>query len=315
MTNSTNATETTSWSTLPAILDIVYLALNIFLSITATVGNALVLIALYKVSSIYPPTKWLFGCLAITDLCVGLTSQPLYTIYILRRNVFNEDDIKTFFYVREFVFLVLFIVSVLTSTTISVDRLLALSLRQRYRHVVTLRRVRVVIGCVWSLAVLYDALYTAAQIFFLDINTIKSFICTTVGLIIISIVISTFCYIKIFVALRHQQAQLEDHVQPGQLNGGRNSLNIARYKKTVWSIAWVQLTLLTCFAPYVIFVLIWLYGNIADFFLTVDDIVDTNRFSISLLYLNSSLNPILYCWRIRDVRQEVKNILRKCAPC
>ena len=77
----------------------------------------------------------------------------------------------------------------------------------------------------------------------------------------------------------------------------------------------MQLALFTCFAPYVILVLIWLYGNKADFYLTVDDIIDTERFSISLLYLNSSLNPILYFLRIRDVRQEVKNILRKCVPC
>ena len=229
MANSTNATETTSWSTLPAVIDIVYLALNIFLSITATVGNAMVLIALYKVSAIHPPTKRLFGCLAVTDLCVGFISQPLYTIFILRRDDINKNDIKTFFHVYEFCFLVFFIVSVLTATAITVDRLLALLLRLRYRHVVTLRRVRVVIGCVWSLAVLYDAFYTAAKIFFLDINTMESFVCTFVGLIIISIVISTFCYTKIFVALRHQQAQM--HAQPGQLNGARNRLNIERSRR------------------------------------------------------------------------------------
>ena len=47
-------------------------ALNIFLSITATLGNALILIALHKVSSIYPPRKLFFRCLAVTDLEVGL---------------------------------------------------------------------------------------------------------------------------------------------------------------------------------------------------------------------------------------------------
>ena len=45
-------------------------ALNIFLFITASLSNAVILIALHKVTSIYPPKKLLFRCLAVTDLCV-----------------------------------------------------------------------------------------------------------------------------------------------------------------------------------------------------------------------------------------------------
>ena len=47
-------------------------SLNIFLSITATLGNVLILVALRNVSSVHPPTKLLLRCLAVTDLCVGL---------------------------------------------------------------------------------------------------------------------------------------------------------------------------------------------------------------------------------------------------
>ena len=48
------------------------LGLNLFLSITASLGNSLILIALHKVSSIHSPTRLFFRCLAVTDLCVGL---------------------------------------------------------------------------------------------------------------------------------------------------------------------------------------------------------------------------------------------------
>ena len=58
-------------------------ALNIFLSITSAVGNVLILIALKNVSSIHPPTKLFFRCLAVTDLYVGLIVQPLYATYIM----------------------------------------------------------------------------------------------------------------------------------------------------------------------------------------------------------------------------------------
>ena len=56
---------------------------NIFLSITASLGNALILVALHKETSLHPPTKLLFRCLAITDLCVGVITQPLYTVFLL----------------------------------------------------------------------------------------------------------------------------------------------------------------------------------------------------------------------------------------
>lgn len=51
--------------------------LNIFQSITASLGKALILVALHKETSIHLPTKLLFRCLAVTDLCVGVILQPL----------------------------------------------------------------------------------------------------------------------------------------------------------------------------------------------------------------------------------------------
>ncbi|KAL9987414.1 hypothetical protein ACROYT_G001715 [Oculina patagonica] len=68
---------------LPPGLAVFLVALNIFLSITASLGNALILIALHKVTSIHPPTKLLFRCLAVTDLCVGLIPQPILAIYVM----------------------------------------------------------------------------------------------------------------------------------------------------------------------------------------------------------------------------------------
>ena len=58
-------------------------SLNIFLAITATLGNPLVLIAPNKVSSIHPPTKVLLRWLAMTDFCVGVIVQPLFAAFFM----------------------------------------------------------------------------------------------------------------------------------------------------------------------------------------------------------------------------------------
>ena len=137
--NSASATEVTSWNAYPTSMAILA-GLNIFLAITASLGNALILIALHKVTSIYPPTKLLFRCLAVTDLLVGLNTQPIYVMILISSITKSRADrIVALEQYRGFWSGLLPLVSVLTLSAISVDRLLALSLGLRYRHTVTLK--------------------------------------------------------------------------------------------------------------------------------------------------------------------------------
>ena len=265
-------------------------AFNIFLSITACLGNALILVSLRKVSSIYPPTKLFFLCLAVTDLSVGIIVQPVYATLIMSPLIkINVDEVYIMSHFRDTLSWVFCGASILTSTAISVDRLLSLLLGLRYRYVITLRRVRVVIICFWFVC----ALLGSIRIFRNDI-AIKA----VSTLIPLSLITSIFCYTRIFLKLRHQQVQTGPH---GQANGDI-PLNIARYKKSVSNILWVQLTLVACYGPWGIAVVLYVNGIGNDVTWLVTE---------TLIYLNSSLNPIVYCWKIRTVRQAVKQTIRQ----
>ena len=256
-------------------------------------------------TSIYPPTKLLFRCLAVTDLLVGLISQPLYvTILFARFTTLNGNVVVAVTRADGFFFFLLPAVSTLTSAAISVDRLLALLLGLRYRQIVTLRRVWVVIACFW----LISALEATGDISFE--YPIASWL--FYSLLKFSLFISVFSYAKIFKTLRYRQVHVHGNTQQGQRpNGKGNQLNIARYKKTVYSIAWVQLALFICYFPLNLMVFLRLLGKLP--FSTEISILW--ELFVTLLYLNSSLNPALYCWRVRDVRQEVKNMIRKIFRC
>ena len=268
--------------------------LNILLSITASVSNALILVALHKETPLHPPTKLLFRCLAVTDLCVGLITQPLYAItvmapgtkmnWVVLNYLITGNNISSY---------TLCGMSALTSTAISVDRLLALLLGLRYKQVVTLRRVRAVLIYFWSICVSCGLVYLWSK----STTLIVVFVFTTLCL-----ATSTFSYTKIFLKLREHQAQVRDHVHQGQTNGEGITLNIERYKKTVSSISWVQLTLIICYVPYGIESLLRINGINTDYPWLSTSI---------LVYLNSSLNPILYCWKMREVRQAVKDTIRQ----
>ena len=84
---------------------------------------------------------------------------------------------------------------------------------------------------------------------------------------------------------------------------------MARYKRTVSNALWVNLTLAMCYIPFaVVTAAIAVRGSSA--FLSLAELL-----TVSLVYLNSSLNPVLYCWKIKEVRQAVKETIREFCAC
>ena len=271
--------------------------LNILLSITAFLGNSLILAALRKESSLHPPSKLLLRILAITDLCVGLISEPFFVTYLM--SVVNEhwEICRLLSVTSSVAILFLFEVSLLTVTAISVDRLLALLLGLRYKQVVTLKRTYVIV-------ITFGVVATASStIHFWNILMVGWF---QIIVISICLVTSIFSYTKIVLNLRRHQTELQDQAQqPNQTN----PLNIARYRKAVSSALWLQLTLVACYLPHsIVMVLLISDGFISPFALA-------SYYTSTLVYLNSTLNPILYCWKIDEVRQAVKDTIRQVLCC
>ena len=249
--------------------------------------------ALHKESSLHPPSKLLYCCLAITDLLVGLVSLPLCALYWM--SVFQEHW-SLCRYIRDAAYItayVLFLVSLMTMTAISLDRLLALLLGLRYKQIVTLKRTYIIVTTFW----VFNIVASLCGIFYPSIIYLYSYLVSPFCL-----VISFASYTKIFCTLRNHQAQVRDQQRTSQTN----ALNMARFRKAVDSALWVQLALVVCYAP------IW----------TVDIVIaHTKKYSILsvviwkvaviLLCFNSTLNPFLYCWKISEVRQAVKQTIRE----
>ena len=273
---------------------IVLSALNIFLAITATLGNTLIFLALGRNSGLHAPSRLLIRCLTFTDLCVGLISQPIAALHAV--SIFTKHAaIFRFTFVSSYITSsILSGVSLFVLTFISIDRLLALSLGVRYRQTVTTKRVRVFVFIIWGINI------ANATICFLG----HRFVFYTFSLvsILLCLVISTFCYGKICRTLRAQSVKVRASVSQGKPNES-SQLHVERYKKTVSSALWVHLTLLACYLPYSI-----VSGLKA---ITGDTFAVAQGFTATLIFFNSSVNPVLYCWRIREVRQAVKETIRQ----
>ena len=272
-------------------------AVNIFLSIAASLGNALILVALRNESSLHSPSKLLFICLAATDLCVGLILQPIF-VMVLITVITGHAELCIHFLIATYVLgPILLGVSLSTLTVISVDRLLALLLRLRYRQIVTLKRARVTVAMLWFLQIFVGMMFFWFHFAFLWSGYVQISVC---------LVTSTFSYTKIYCTLRRHRAEIQNHAHQSQPSGGGGTqLNVAPYRKTVSTAVLIQLTLLACFVPYGIHL-----AFISRIGLT-PAIALSGKFVSTLVYLNSSLNPFLYCWKMKGVRQAVKDTIRQ----
>ena len=273
---------------------IAFSVINILLGIAAIVGNAVILIALHKETSLHKPSKILLRNLVASDLCVGFVQLAFvaYVISILQR---QWQICRLFYLVFVLSGTISLAVSLWTITAISVDRLLAMLLKVRYRQVVTLRKVYV-----FSIASWVCNGIGFASLWYFSHNTRKVLSVLTIAVCLFT---SAYSYTRIFIRLRHQHNQVSNL---REVENQQRRADITRYRKTVWSALWLQLAMLFCYLPYLLLASFAFRKNIP-----LSVLVTPTNITLTLTYFNSTLNPILYCWRIIEVRRAVKNLL----PC
>ena len=268
---------------------------NIFLSYTAFMLNIVTIYAIYKTSTMPKTLKTLLLSLACSDVAVGLFSQPLYTFFLinwLRLN--NPGCIPK--QVGTILGSLFSAASFLGVVAVSVDRFLAVHLHLRYQELVTHRRVVVVVIGKW----LCSAFVSSIALWGLpSARSITESVVAAFGLIVTFVV-----YIRIYLTVRRHKNQIHS-MQVQEVAHSDEIKNLIVLIKTAVSIFYVYLVLLICYLPSSIcMAVIQIYGSsiaLKQFFL----------YSVTLVFLNSSLNPVIYCWKMRHVRHAIIDILRK----
>ena len=273
---------------------------NAFLLLTAMVLNIITVQALRKISSFPKPLKTLLLSLAVSDLGVGLLVHPLY-IVLLVMNIEQNTNNRIFIMVSKAKLIsghLLCVASFLGIIALTVDRFLAIHLHLRYQELVTHRRVVTVVISVWvwsscfSLFVLNRVLENVLAIINATIGAVCLF---TTGLI----------YCNIYSIVRHHTNQIHAlQLQPVGQNQNGELANAARLKKTALATFYVYVVFVVCFLPFMcVNAAFQIYGK-------SELRLHLLYYSTTLVYLNSSLNPLVYCWKMRNIRQAVISVLR-----
>ena len=270
-------------------------------SISAIVGNSLVIASIYRTPSLHSPSNVLIVGLAVSDLCVGLLVEPTAFVYGLAQHI---GSAHVFCYAAVLLWssgTLLILASLISITTISLDFYLVLHLHLRYKELVTVARmVRVVVG-IWVCTF-------AATL--LNIWYRKHVTYVGVSLIVLFLLVTTTAYLKVFRIVHHHQTQiqsLELQVQePADPEDAGTPMNITEQRKSLIAKFLIYFLLIVCYLPVcvtVTLVRIRDYGSA--------DLNTMFFFSLALVCFNSTLNPFIYCWRFHNIRSAVIETARK----
>ncbi|XP_068748945.1 adenosine receptor A3-like [Montipora capricornis] len=272
-----------------------YISLCVFnglLSFTAIVGNVVIIFALKRASSIPSPARILMLCLAVTDLCNGVFVHPLYIALILKiQQQFSCENISE-------ILLVFFILGTSSITMsfntvifIGVDRLLAILLHLRYKELITPGRVKLAMACSWILSITIIFFCVFYNLEFGEIAMVCFGYC---GLLLLTIV-----YGKVFLVARHHAANINSQAQT-TIHLSRLS-TLAQNRNLAIKTFYVYIVFVLCNCPYFITETVLINSD-------PDIRIQTAiHLTTILLMLNSSLNPLIFAWKLKEIRQIVKN--------
>ena len=270
---------------------------NAFFSFTAITLNIVTIIALRKPLTIPRALKIFLLSLAVSDLGVGLLVQPLYItrlVMMIKENTQTRtyEITLTFFYSTS---CFLASASFFGVVALAADRFLALHLHLRYQELVTHKRVVAVVISIWILSAIPMLLFiwipNAAKIISVPVDSV-------------CYLTTAFFYFKIYLAVRHHSNQI--HVLQAQLaqNNEGDMTNAARQRKAAVGTFYVYLVFLICYLPSTYLWIIYISTGPSTM------LFQFGLYTNTLIYLNSSLNPLIYSWKMRHVRHAIMEILR-----
>ena len=268
---------------------------NGFLCCNVVMLNIVTICGIMRTSSLPKTLKTLLLSLAVSDGGVGFLVQPLY-IWLILNGLHKMEASCNTYAVFEMMMGLFPTASFLSVVALSVDRFLAIQFHLRYQEVVTHKRVVAVVISIWLLSISFSltAWWLPEYI---------NFTTVCVGGVI-GLVLTRTAYLKIYLVVRRHKRNIRT-LQVQRVTQTSEMKNFASLTKSIVCIFYVHIVIWICYFPTLI--ICWAAMRASN-----SPSIDLKRlflFSCTLVFLNSFLNPIIYCWKMRNIRHAVIDML------
>lgn len=255
--------------------------------------NLLVIIAVKKTPRLQTKANVLLACLAVTDVFTGFIAQPSFILWkaLQFAGLSEKDDIGIF---HSSLVRGLSICSALHLMLVTGERLIAIKFTYQHPYLVT---ARTVIGF-WIISIFYVLLGL------IDIKT--EAVTLTLEFLAVLIVISCVIFIAsaytiIYREIRRQRKKIKNQ----QLPQGEEQ-RFARENKAFKTTVLVVGAVIVCFLPIALTVAVFMLFRID----TKTGVVGSQScipcpWVNTFIMLNSFINPLIYYWRQKEMRNYV----------
>ena len=285
-----------------------FLVSDIIVTILTIFGNSIFLYTLINNKTLHTPSNVLLGALCVSDLLVGVVTQPLYLTFLSIMR-FKEVINKALIAAVTTASLYCGGLSFTYIGLISFDRYLAICKPYRYVTHATCKThliAAVTGGVVWAFLIILEYFYT--------LNSAFQMCLIGYGLLIIISII--FSYVNIYIVILKQKRTIV-HLgtiseQPTQ--GTSTSVERRRVKENkkqerdkTWTITIMMLLFFICYLPYL--------GRIVYYTSRDKQCWDDSKlflvtiWSNFIILLNSCMNVAVYCVRSKDIRNAALNTI------
>ena len=273
------------------ITSVVTCILNAAFSLITTTGNLVILFAIRSKQELHTPSFILLFCLAASDLVVGLVCQPFYVAYKIAELTDNYGAYCVLKMIQSISGWTATGASLAILSGVSIDRLLVLTLHLRYNTFVTVKRIMQTVLVFWILSVSIV----------LSRFWIRQWLIFPVVIVVLSFLVTTTNTLKIFQIVRRHQRQINQQRHSVQ----SNTVDVLKCKKSAMTVLYVYSLFVIFYVPLFATMVV---ETFVGYTLTIKIAYD---YAATTVFINSFLNPLVYCWRIGEVRRVVKNLIWK----
>ena len=278
---------------------IVNCVINACSSFTAAFGNSAIMFVIWRTPALHSPSLTLLFGLALTDFFVGSLTQPLqvvWSVFYLGSEKGGPRALKGTFDVLS---VILSCASFLTAIIISVDRYLVFHLHMRYPMIVTNRKVIIIITLSWLMSSLLGFLWAQSTTVYYLVAILA---------FAISLLVVVLMYSRIYSVVKRHQAQINTQAQVQTRQHVSWQMNSARWSRSAVNTFYVSFFLFLFYFPYICTAIVI---QLTDY--SVNKYIAL-QFTGTITFINSSLNPLVYFWRVAEIRIAIKDTFKCRCP-
>ena len=292
------------WTQEYFVQNIIFSLLSITLNVATlpfvVVMNALIIIVIKTRRRLQTMYNIMLASLAGTDLVVGIMSQPIFVaeeIFLLTGALLTEYC--SIYRMTVWVYLSPASTSLIQLAILSVERYIAMKYSLKYDSIVTSTRLTV--------AIVFSWLIPTAQIIArfansLLLRVIMFYFSLSVSLL--SILVIMYCHIVVYFVSRRHMKQIKS-----ELFSREDTVKFLSEKKALITTTIIIGFVFVSFIPSILFTIVRYV--LPRGYYTLRLTVPLPPFVTTCILINSFFNPVIYCWRNKELRKAFFELLSR----